>query len=115
MGIDIERGIDRGRSGFGRDVRAREWRGCEQRRSNGDVEVHLEQRDGCDGFGWSSWRQPRRSRSRSSSGDASDRCVSFTKRHLERDSGNRGNEVGGIFILAKPDRAASNYTVTGKF
>ena len=115
MGIDIERVVGIDQRGEWPDV-AGEWRGCageRQRRiwSDGDVEIHLDQRDGCHGLGRLT-RQRQRSRS-SGSGGLSLRRLPTTKRHYERDIGNRGNEVGGIFILAKPARATSNDTVAG--
>lgn len=108
MGIDIERGCERGRSVGRSDADAGEWRGC-GRRSHGDLEIHLEQGNCCHSFGGSSGR----CRSSSTgSGATNVNLLSITKCHFERDIGNRGNEVGGIFILAKPDRAASDDTVT---
>ena len=103
MGIDIERGYDRGRC-VGGD--AGEWRGW--RGSDGDVEIHVEQGNGRHSLGGTFGNG-------SAGGGATDVHLSITKCHFERDIGNRGNEVGGIFILASPDRAASNHTVTGLF
>ena len=105
MGIDIQRECECGR--FGRDAYAGQWRG---RGSDGDVAVYFEQRNGGDGFGGSPWGKPRRRRG---SAGANLRHFSSAKCHFERDIGNRGDEAGGIFILAESNRAASNDTVTG--
>ena len=101
MGIDIQRGGERRR--VGGDAHAGQWRGCG---SDGDVAVYFEQRDGGDGFGGSAGGKPRWSRS-----DLDH--LPPTKCHFKRDIGNRGDEVGGSFIRAKSDRAASNDTITG--